>query len=89
MNDIICEHEHRYDPKFSILPDDQSGAARHRCAGCAYQQGFNDGLSRMGELKLDLDRLPISQAGTVRHKSPHAAYALGYYYGVQASYVGN
>ncbi len=82
-----CEHQHRYDPKFLTLPDDQGGSGRHRCAGCAYERGYNDGLKRRETLNLDLDSLPESQAGTVRHKSPHAAYAKGYYDGVRDSYV--
>ena len=86
MNEMTCEDSHRYDPKFNSLPEDQGGAGRHRCAGCAYERGYAAGLNRQERLDLDLDSLPISQAGTVRHKSPHAAYALGYYHGVQDSY---
>lgn len=83
---MLCENPHRYDPKFANLPDDQSGSGRHRCSGCAYDKGFNDGLKRKEILNIDLESLPISQAGTVRHKSPHAAYAKGYYDGVTESY---
>ena len=72
---MICEKRHRYDPQHNNLPDDQSGAGRYRCAGCAYEKGYKDGLDRKEQLNLDLDSLPKSQAGTVRHKSPHAAYA--------------
>ena len=81
---MICEKEHRYDQQYNDLPDDQGGAGRHRCAGCAYERGYKDGLSR--KEKLDLDSLPESQAGTVRHKSPHAAYAAGYLAGGRDSY---
>ena len=83
---MICENRHRYDPQHNNLPDDQSGAGRYRCAGCAYEKGYKDGLDRKEQLNLDLDSLPKSQAGTVRHKSPHAAYATGYLAGVKDSY---
>jgi hypothetical protein len=81
-----CDSDHRYWGTFTSLPHDQGGAGRHKCAGCAYERGKQDGLTRKEELNLDLDSLPNSQAGIVRHKSPHAAYALGYYDGVRESY---
>ena len=74
---MVCTKRHRYDPQYNNLPVVQGGAGRHRCAGCAYEIGYNDGLQRKEQLDLDLDSLPDSQAGTVRHKSPHAAYAAG------------
>ena len=83
---MICNKDHRYDARFENLPEDQGGAGRHRCAGCAYERGYGDGLDRKEILDLDLDSLPESQAGTVRHKSPHAAYALGYLDGIADSY---
>lgn len=83
---MICKKEHRYNDLYLHLPEDQGGAGRHRCAGCAYEKGYEDGLQRKESLDLDLDSLPESQAGTVRHKSPHAAYALGYFDGVKESY---
>lgn len=83
---MACDKQHRYDNRFRRLPDDQGGAGRHRCAGCAYDRGYADGLERKENLSLDLDTLPESQAGAVRHKSPHAAYALGYLKGVEDSY---
>lgn len=86
MSQNECQKEHRYDQKFNTLPHDQGGAGRHRCAACAYEKGYNDGLQRKENLELNLDALPISQAGTIRHKSPHAAYAKGYYDGVEESY---
>ena len=82
-----CQKGHRYDEMFNDLPHDQGGAGRHRCCGCAYDAGLQDGLIRKELLNIDLENLPISQAGTVRHKSPHAAYAKGYYEGVRQSYL--
>lgn len=82
----ICNATHRHSTAFDSLPIDQGGAGRHRCAGCAYDKGYQDGLVRNEKVDLDLDSLPESQAGTVRHKSPHAAYAQGYLDGVSDSY---
>lgn len=86
MNNTICNQSHRHNSKFDALPEDQGGTGRHRCAACAYERGYADGLQRKEKIDLDLDSLPQSQAGTVRHKSPHAAYALGYLHGVEESY---
>ena len=81
-----CEEQHRHEDLFEELPLDQGGHGRHRCAGCAYNRGLNDGVTRREQVDLDLDSLPFSQAGTVRHRSPHAAWAMGYVEGVRRSY---
>ena len=81
-----CHDQHRYWDFFEALPDDQGGAGRHRCCGCAYEKGYQAGMKRDEKLNIDLDSLHESQAGTVRHKSPHAAFAQGYLDGVTASY---
>ena len=86
MNNSECKDGHRDNPLFDALPHDQGGVGRHKCAGCAYDLGYKDGLVRREILCIDLDNLPCSQAGYVRHKSPHAAYAKGYYDGVEKSY---
>ncbi len=44
---MICEKEHRYDPQYNDLPVVQGGEGRHRCAGCAYERGYEDGLKRV------------------------------------------
>ncbi|MGA7588217.1 MAG: hypothetical protein WCB03_19590 [Rouxiella badensis] len=82
----ICKSRHRYWNFLGALPDDQGGIGRHKCCGCAYEKGYQAGLTRSGRILVDLNSLHESQAGTVRHKSPQAAYAKGYYEGVQASY---
>jgi len=82
----LCTLNHRYENKFESLPHDQGGDGRHRCAGCAYEEGFRAGKLRQENVSMSLDDLPESQAGTVRHKSPHAAWALGYLDGVWDSY---
>ena len=75
---MICDKEHRYSESFNALPDDQGGIGRHKCAGCAYEIGFEAGARQDNSVSIDLDALPDSQAGTVRHKSPHAAFDQGY-----------
>jgi len=84
---MTCQNQHRYDPDFSDLPDDQSKYnGRHKCAGCAYDHGYSQGVARSPFLHIDYTALPNSQAGTVRHKSVQAAFAQGYLHGVLASY---
>ncbi len=79
-------NDDRYWETFESLPHDQGGAGRHRCAGCACEEGFADGLARNEVTDLGLDSLPESQAGSVRHRSPRIAYARGHYDGAHASY---
>lgn len=81
-----CRQNHRHEKFFENLPLDQGGAGRHRCAGCAYEQGYTAGMARAETFQLRLDELPESQAGAVRHRSPHAAFAQGYLDGVTDSY---
>lgn len=75
---MICKKAHRYLDKLADLPESQKpDEGRHKCAGCAYEQGLEDG--RNGNTKhLSYNVLPESQAGTGRHKSVQAAYDLGY-----------
>ncbi|MEO8513759.1 MAG: hypothetical protein ABI543_09380 [Ignavibacteria bacterium] len=86
MNNSNCALDHRYDVLFANLPFDQGGKGRHKCCGCAYDKGLEDGKNLLEVINIDLENLPFSQAGTVRHKSPHAAYAQGYYDGVKYYY---
>nr|WP_255610246.1 hypothetical protein [Pantoea sp. DY-17] len=82
----ICKQSHRYNNVFVNLPIDQGGEGRHKCCGCAYEQGYRAGLIRSDQLWVDLAALPDSQAGTVRHKSSQAAFAEGYRDGIRESY---
>jgi hypothetical protein len=70
------------------LPDDQGGRGRHKCAACAYEAGYQDGLEQKEQIDLSelFDSLEESQASAQRHKSPHAAYAKGYLDGVNQYY---
>lgn len=85
----ICNHQHRYNPIFESLPQDQSYLnieGRHKCAGCAYELGYQQGLNRVQSININFSSLPDSQAGTVRHKSTYLAFAQGYNDGILASY---
>jgi len=86
---MACKKNHSAsDIEMENIPFDQGGAGRHKCASCAYEQGFKDGSNREEKIDLGslLDSLEESQKGERRHKSPHAAYALGYLNGVKKSY---
>jgi hypothetical protein len=78
----LCKDDHRYLPSLQNLQDGQAGAGRHKCAGCAYEQGFDDAFENRVS-HLHADRLDDSQAGTGRHKDTQAAYDLGYTNGQQ------
>ncbi|UPR33821.1 hypothetical protein ISX50_12115 [Vibrio cyclitrophicus] len=83
----LCSQQHRYDPSFELLPEDQSHFnGRHKCSGCAYERGYDIGKNRAQSITIDFSTLPDSQAGTVRHKSVQAAFANGYRDGILASY---
>lgn len=81
---MTCQKNHRKAVSLEDLPLSQAGDGRHKCAGCAYESGFeagfNDDLSDFSGI---VDNLPESQAGTVRHKDAEAAYNRGYDAGVE------
>lgn len=82
----ICKMDHRYDKEFESLPDAQDNefGGRHKCAGCAYEEGFKDGTAGVPR-KTNFSHLPDSQAGTIRHKDVKAAYDKGYEKGQQSN----
>lgn len=82
MNCTI-DHNNRKDI-LSAIPEGQLGPGRHKCAGCAYEKGLEDGRSRKMILNINmiLKSLPISQAQPQRHKDAHIAYIKGYYDGI-------
>lgn len=75
---MICAKEHRYNKKLNALPEDQGGNGRHKCAGCAYDQGYFFAQNGISKMNFDPTELDDSQAGTVRHKDVNAAFELGY-----------
>lgn len=86
---MACNKNHsKIQDIMESLPADQGGIGRHKCAACAYDQGYKDGQMRKEKIDLEaiLNSLEESQAQGQRHKSPHAGYAKGYYDGVVDSY---
>jgi hypothetical protein len=79
---MICKKEHRYLPNLSDLPESQGGEGRHMCAGCAYEQGYDDATSGKGR-HLRVEELDESQAGTGRHRDVESAYHDGYSSGLK------
>lgn len=76
-----CTRAHRYLTIFAQLSDSQAKGGRHKCAGCAYGQGYDDAFAG-NPPNYRPNVLDDSQAGEVRHKDPHSAYNLGYYHGL-------
>lgn len=66
----ICYKQHRYSHKFISLPDDQGGEGRHKCCGCAYEQGYNEGLTRSGQPWVDLSIAKREQFAIKALKQP-------------------
>lgn len=86
---MTCQKDHaKLQEIMKNLPFDQGGKGRHKCAACAYEQGFQDGkmLKESIDLSAILNNLEDSQAQKQRHKSSHAAYAKGYLDGVAEVY---
>lgn len=83
-----CQRPHRNDPFFSLLPKDQGDFGRHKCAGCAYEKGFELGSRKILniDLQYEIESIQDSQAQEVRHKSPYLAFALGYSEGLEQYY---
>lgn len=74
---MLCNSEHRFWSVLGNLPESQAGPGRHKCAGHAYERGYDDAQAGRGQ-HLAASSLPDSQAGTGRHKDVQAAYDLGY-----------
>lgn len=80
-NRNICQKDHSQIVSIlNALTIAQSGAGRHKCAGCAYEQGYHDGFNQLKDINIDekLRNLSESQAGPQRHKSAKQAYEKGY-----------
>ncbi|GEM_PF-209159 len=76
----ICQKDHRFDEKYKEIPENQEfymEGRRHQCAGCAYEQGYDDAKNNR-ESNFRVEELNISQAGTVRHRDPLKSYEWGY-----------
>jgi len=58
---------------------------RHKCCQCAYNSGYQQGLTLQTTINLDIENLGDSQASSEgRHRSVHQAFALGYSHGIEA-----
>jgi len=85
-----CQDSHRYDDMFQTLPEDQSYPFRHKCAGCAYELGFQAGISNQEPNESEaIDSILKSQAAKVRHRSPRLAYYRGFTDGLAVYYSQN
>ncbi|WP_447879567.1 hypothetical protein [Serratia fonticola] len=78
----ICNKNHRYNPMFSVLPENQGNTGRHKCPGCAFELALMNKAKGVPASNDDsiLAELPDSQAGYVRHKDAFAAYNMAYKY---------
>ncbi len=86
---MACSIDHkRIQEIMSELPIDQGGIGRHKCAACAYEEGFRRGVNGEDDFNIHeiINDLEESQAQNQRHKSPHAAFAKGYYDGINEYY---
>ena len=72
-----CTKPHRYWSVLDNLPISQADTGRHQCAGCAYEQGYDDFVEGRRH-HLSTNKLKDSQAGNARHKDVQDAYNLGY-----------
>jgi len=75
---------------FKALPEDQSYPFRHRCAGCAYELGFQAGSTNQEpNVSTAINSILKSQAAEVRHRSPRVAYYQGFTDGLNEFYTQN
>lgn len=77
---MICKEVHSdIQELLAMLPHSQGGPGRHKCAGCAFEKGYEDGIKGV---KRDVDAvlvsLPEGQARNQRHKSCESAYEKGF-----------
>lgn len=67
---MACNKNHsKIQDIMESLPADQGGIGRHKCAACAYDQGYKDGQMRKEKIDLEaiLNSLEESQAQGQRH----------------------
>lgn len=77
---MICQKEHSdIQGLMDMLPYSQGGPGRHKCAACAYEEGYEDGMRGVKrDVDSVLETLPEGQAKNQRHKSCESAYEKGY-----------
>ena len=63
---MLCNKDHSSIQKvMQELPDDQGGIGRHKCAACAYEQGYQDGRNRI--MSIDIVQV-VGSLSESRHK---------------------
>ncbi len=60
----LCKNSHWHLPEFGQLLHDYGGYGRLNYAGCAYELGYEAGLSRHERLHFDLGSLPRRHSPT-------------------------
>lgn len=78
---MICDKDHsNLADKMLVLDDGQRSVERHKCAGCAYEMGYDCGFNNrpLGDIDQLLAGLPDSQASVQRHKDAREALKLGF-----------
>ena len=77
---MICKKEHsEIQTLLAMLPYSQGGPGRHKCAACAFEEGYNDGMKGVKrDVDSVLETLPEGQAKNQRHKSCESAYEKGF-----------
>lgn len=82
---MACRRDHsKIASILEDLPTDQGGRWRHKCAGCAYEAGYEAGYNHESQdIDEVLESLDESQAGSQRHKDAYAAYTKGQADGVR------
>ena len=77
---MTCKKEHSdIQNLLALLPNSQGGPGRHKCAACAFEEGYTDGIKGIKrEIDSVLENLPEGQAKNQRHKSCETAYEKGF-----------
>lgn len=76
---ICCKEHAQIQDLLAMLPISQGGPGRHKCAACAFEEGYDDGIKGVKrDVDIVLEQLPDGQAKNQRHKSCEAAYEKGY-----------
>ena len=77
---MTCKKEHSdIQNLLAMLPNSQGGPGRHKCAACAFEEGYTDGMNGVKrEVDSVLETLPEGQAKNQRHKSCETAYEKGF-----------
>ena len=79
-----CKKKHKKtDSIVKNLPENQGGIGRHKCASCAYEEGYSNGQKHIDGFDKEnyIKGLPKSQKKLRRHRDPVEAYELGFFHG--------